>query len=371
MKAVMKKTVGYLFVVLLFQLSPATAGKPFVLAQVDPFEVKLRKIKDDIYVAAPHHPLRLPLIGNSVIIIGEFDVVVVDSGLPPLWAERVIAEIRKLTDKPVRYLINTHNHGDHTFGNQAYTKAFPGIEIVASKQTRETLTGSDIEFVANFSKTKEARVKSVEARMAALKAEAKPGNEKIIAQMEQYWHHDIDLLVEDFKRFVATPPTLVVSEGFRLYRGNRVIEIKHLGFGDTAGDLVVYLPQERIVCIGDMASQPVPFGFSEQPLEWKKTLEKVAELDFDVVIPGHGAVQTGKNYVRLLIRLLQSVQDQTKAGIAAGLDREKIRQKMDLTSFEQEFAGDDPVSRYYFKIWFIDPNTTQTFDALKALTNSK
>lgn len=337
----------------------------------DPFEVKLKKIKEDIYVASPLFPLRLPLIGNSVIIINDVDVIVVDSGLPPLWAERVIAEIRKLTDKPVRYLINTHSHGDHTFGNQVYAKAFPNIEIISNNETREALTGYDVEFIANFPKTKETRIKNAEATIATLKAEAKPGNEKIIAHLEQYWHHDIDLLSEDYKRLIATPPTLIVSDGFRLYRGNRIIDIKHLGFGDTEGDLVIHLPKERLVCIGDMATQPVPFGFSEHPLEWQKTLGKLLELDFDTIIPGHGGVQTGKTYIQSMINLLQSVQDQTKAGIADGLDAEGVRKKVDLSKFEKEFVGDDPIYRYYFKIWFADPNIRQTFKVLTPQPNQK
>lgn len=358
------KTKAIIVVLVLLALAAASFGQsPY---PPDPFEIQFRKVRDDIYVGYRPFPLRVPVHGNITIIINDTDVVVVDSGLTPLSAERVIAQIRKLTDKPVRYLINTHNHGDHTFGNQAFVKAFPGSEIIARQETRESLIGDDLNFVKNYPQTRATRVKTAEENIARLKAEAAPGNQRVISHLEQYWHHDIDRLQAEYGRFVATPPTLIVSENLRLHRGSRTIDILHLGAGDTPADLIVYLPQERVVCTGDMVVHPIPYGYSQQPLVWLKTLGKLSELDFEYLIPGHGEVQNGKAYLLKLMSLLQSVQTQVKAGIDAGLDVEATRKRVDLSKFEDEFAGDDPIHRYYFLRYFSNPSIEQTFNSLKA-----
>src|SRR5687768_11083925 len=74
------------------------------------------KLADGVYVFVQREPLMSPIDGNTTVIINDADVVVVDSKATPATAREVIAEIRKLTDKPVRFLINTHWHGDHHYG---------------------------------------------------------------------------------------------------------------------------------------------------------------------------------------------------------------------------------------------------------------
>ena len=75
--------------------------------------------------------------GNSVVIVNANDVLVFDTFTRPSTARTVLAEIRKLTDKPVRYVVNSHHHPDHWSGNEVYAQAFPGLEIIASEETRQ------------------------------------------------------------------------------------------------------------------------------------------------------------------------------------------------------------------------------------------
>ncbi len=103
------------------------------------YDFVIRKVKENIYVASRPEPLRYFVEGNVTIIINEQDVVVVDAGGSPLSARHIIREIKKLTPKPVSYVINTHDHVDHTLGNQEFVKAFPGVEIISHAKTRENL----------------------------------------------------------------------------------------------------------------------------------------------------------------------------------------------------------------------------------------
>jgi len=337
----------------------------------DLFAVKLRKVKENVYVAYRPEPLRYFVEGNVTIIINEQDVVVVDAGGAPLAARNTIAEIKKLTPKPVRYLINTHDHVDHTLGNQEYVKAFPGIEIIAHPKTRENLDRDGRSYVADTIKNFDTRKERSEELYQRLREEGKPGNDQVIAYWERYANDDIYSRTEEYRQAVITLPTVTFEQKLTFYRGQRTIELLFLGHGDTPGDVVVYLPQEKIVCTGDMVTEPIPYGFSVKPLAWLVTLGKLSELDFEYLIPGHGEVQQGKAYLQKVMSLLQAVQTQVKAAVAEGLDLESTRKKVDLTKFIEEFAHDDPVSRYRFQGWFINPNVGETFKAIKEKTERK
>lgn len=337
----------------------------------DLYAVKIRKVKDDIYLAYRPEPLRDFVEGNVTIIVNESDVVVVDAGGAPAAARNVIAEIRKLTPNPVRYVVNTHIHKDHRFGNQEYVRAFPGVEIIAHPGVREIIDGTSARYMADLLKRIEAPQRQVEEEILRLRREDKPGNDKVAAHLERLTTQDIHAIRREYRTVVNTPPTVTFERKLTLHRGPRAIEILFLGHGDTAQDVVVYLPGDRVVCAGDMVVHPVPYGFSERPLEWLKTLGRLSELDFDYLVPGHGEVREGKTYVRSLMSLLQSVQTQVSAGVAAGLDLEGVRKRVDLTAFERQFAGDDPVHRYFFRDYFSDPNVERTFKQLKAESGPK
>lgn len=330
------------------------------------YAIKIKKVKDNVYLAYRPEPLRPYVEGNVTIIINEHDVVLVDAGGAPTSARNVIAEIKKLTSNPVRYIIYTHIHRDHRFGTQEYVKAFPGVVIISHLATRDIIAGSGQKFVADTIKRLESQQPVGRAEIQRLREEGRPGNDKIVGHLQRYYNRDIHTMLEEYHQIINVPPTLTFEQKLTLYRGTRTIELLFLGKGDTAHDVVVYLPNDKLVCAGDMVVHPIPYGFSDEPLEWLVTLEKLSELDFDTFIPGHGEVQTGKDYLRSVMSLLQSVQAQVKRGIDAGLDLGGVRKQVDLTKFEKEFAADDPVHRYYFREYFSAPNIERTFNALKA-----
>ncbi len=330
----------------------------------DLYDVEFRKVKDGIYLAYRPEPLRISVEGNVTIIINEHDVVVVDAGGSPRSAEQVIAEIRKLTPNPVRYVINTHIHKDHRFGNQEYLKAFPGAEIVAHPGIRDVILATNPKYMVDLLKRTEAPQSQVEEEIRRLREEGKPGNEKVVAHLERFLKEDIESVRREYRKVLNTPPTVTFEQKMVLHRGPRTIEILFLGPGDTPNDIVVYLPEDKVVCSGDMVVHPFPYGFSEQPLEWLTTLGKLADLDFDTLVPGHGEPQQGKAYLRTVMSLLRSVQDQVRSGVAAGLDLQGVRGRVDLSRFERELVGENPVFRYYFREYFSDPHVERVFNAI-------
>ncbi len=335
-----------------------------------PWALQFRQVTGDVYVAYRPEPLRFIVEGNVTIIINEDDVVVVDGSGAPVAARQVIAYIRELTDNPVEVLINTHGHGDHTLGNQEYVRAFPGVEIIARPETRDYMTGTGyppgtgIDYVRQIARSTDSRKEAGFAEIARLTAEGVAENDTVIALLRQYYEHDLDLRQQAYRTVTLTPPTITFGDRLVLHRSFRDIEVRYLGPGDTKGDAIVYLPDDGIVITGDMVVHPIPYGFSRHPLEWIQTLDALATLDFELLIPGHGEVQRGKTYLDQVRDLLRSVQAQVRQGIEEGADREGIPGHVNLDQHRDRFAGDDPVLRYFFKEYFSDPNTRRTFDAM-------
>jgi glyoxylase-like metal-dependent hydrolase (beta-lactamase superfamily II) len=330
------------------------------------FTIDFQKIADDVYVASRPEPLRFMVEGNVTIIVNDRDVVVVDASGTPETARKVIAGIRKLSSRPVRYLVNTHGHGDHTVGNQEYLRAFPGVEIVGHPETLAYLTGRGIGYVAEIAASTESRKADGQKEIARVLAERRPGADRIVANLRQYYEHDIDLRQAAYREVTITPPTLIVEDALTLRRGERTIEVRFLGQGDTRGDLVVLLPRERILVTGDLVVHPVPYGFSRQPLEWRQTLERLAALPFDVLVPGHGDVQHGSGYLRQLMALLDTTAGAVREGREHGRTAAEVRAGLDAAALGAAFAGGNPVFQYFFEQYFLDPNVERTWAELAA-----
>jgi glyoxylase-like metal-dependent hydrolase (beta-lactamase superfamily II) len=288
-------------------------------------------------------------------------VVVVDAGGSPRIARNTIAEIRKLTPNPVRYVVLTHIHRDHRFGLQEYVKEFPGVEVIAHPAVRQVIDGpTSAQFVAGRIKRLEDNRAEVPKDVAALRAEGKPGNAKVVAVLERF-AADVPVMVEEYRGIRNLGPTATFDQKLTLHRGARTIDLLFLGRGDTDHDTVVHLPKEKVIVAGDMVVHPFPYGSSEQPSEWITTLGKLSALDFEHLVPGHGEVQHGKAYVGRVIELVKNVRTQVRAARAAGLDLEGTKKKVDLSAFERELLGDDPVGRYFFRQNFAEPAIAAAF----------
>ena len=96
-------------------------------------------IGNGIFLHSQADPLSGPVDGNSIIILNEDGVLVVDTHINPAVARAVVAKIQSLTDVPVTHVVNTHWHDDHTNGNYVYRQAFPGVKIVAHRATLKSL----------------------------------------------------------------------------------------------------------------------------------------------------------------------------------------------------------------------------------------
>ena len=226
--------------------------------------------------------------GNALFIINDRDVVVVDTGLLPSTARVMAAELRKLTAKPVRYVINTHWHNDHHTGNAVYRELWPEVEFIGHRDTRADLIEKSYGARPKDLVDLQASIERYERWAATGKDdEGKPLEERRRARAREIAALDRAVLPE-LKAAGEMPPGLTFVDQLVLQRGDPTIEVRWLGRGNTRGDTVVVLPKERIVATGDLLVHPVPFGILSYYEEWPVTLGKLDALPVDVLFPGHG-----------------------------------------------------------------------------------
>ena len=183
---------------------------------------------------------------NTTFLITSEGVVVIDTRVTPQEAGKVLAEIRKRTDLPILYTINTHYHGDHTFGNQVFKDS---RAIIAHENVRKSLMGSSGKDHLDFFKTMNI-----------------PGMDETI----------------------ITPPNMIFKEKMEIFVGGYNLKLIHVR-GHTDGDLFIYIKQLRTLITGDLVfNGKIPYMGDAYVEEWISALTYLGDLDAEIYIPGHG-----------------------------------------------------------------------------------
>src|SRR5580700_5308725 len=221
------------------QAQPVTQTYPLVQGSAYKFE----KIADGVYYATGTVP---GLGSNNVVIVNDTDVLIVDTGTSPAAARAFVEDIKKLTDKPIRYVVNTHWHYDHTAGNQIFG---PDVQIISADYLHQMLATVDVlhrePYLTSQVTNLATRIDTLNGQIAAEgDAEQKATLQKDLAVAQR--------LVQQNSEIKVTPPNIHYSTKMVLDKGGREIDLMFLGRGHTGGDTVVYLPKERIVCTGDL-----------------------------------------------------------------------------------------------------------------------
>jgi glyoxylase-like metal-dependent hydrolase (beta-lactamase superfamily II) len=284
--------------------------------------------------------------GNSTAIIGADSVLVVDSGHFPSLTRKVIAEIRKLTDKPVRYLVNTHWHADHISGNYIYKEAFPNVTIISTAYTQEKIVHFSPEF-DDVKQLTDFRPTLVRVTSTGKRRDGTPIPEADL-QYFQLMLAAADSVLPEVKEIKRVPPDVAFTTKIYLDLGKRPVEVSFLGRGNTGGDAVIYVPQSKVVIAGDLLVYPIPYAFGSFISEWIATLQQLANMDAVAIVPGHGPVQTDKAYLKQVIAALEAVSNQASAAVKQGLTLEQFRERADLAALKQKFAGDNPYRQRSF-----------------------
>ena len=314
-------------------------------------ERKVTQLAEGVYTIRHADPFPGWVNGNTTVVIGEREALVVDSCQFSFCAQEDIAQIRQWTTKPVRWLVNTHWHQDHNGGNRDYLEAFPGLAIVAHPATREMLADT----APNFRQLVVGQAATLREKLSKRLTTGKmddgqPLTEEKRAQTEKRLAQ-LDGLVEAANHYRCELPTAMVDHELRIDLGGREARVAHLGRGNTAGDVVVWLPKEKVMISGDLLVSPVPFPFDGYPGEWIETLEKIDRMEPEVIVPGHGSVMRDKTYLRLVREAMKSVVGQVHEQLRKDheVTLETVKKAVDLKAFVDRFGGDDENTRKFFE----------------------
>lgn len=298
------------------------------------------------------------LSGNSLAVIGSAGVLVVDSGQFPSQTRAMIAAIKARTDQPVRFLVTTHWHGDHHYGNAVYREAFPGLVILGTASTQAMMRAMAPRYfgMAYFGP----------ATKQIAGALADSGLDPALRARFTSILEDVRVAKDELEAFRLTPPTLVYEGKVVLDLGSRTVEVRHFGRGATAGDSVAWVPDAKVLATGDLVVHPVPHGFGSFPGEWATVLRALEDLGPQSLVPGHGPVQRDLGYLRLEREALRSIDTQMKAAAARGLDQAAALQALDLAELRKAFCGEDAARQRDFDGRFARSAAIRAYRAAKA-----
>jgi cyclase len=313
------------------------------------------QLADGVFASIRTEPVGLGVDANNLFVIGDDGVLVVDTNFGPSSTRQVLAKLRTITEKPVKFVVNTHPHDDHVLGNSVYREAFPEAEFIGHPFVREYLPGkgaanrkAQIENLPGFATgLKDALGRGLNFAKQPITDEERAGYESDLRLIESY--------LKDAPSFVDVRPTTTVSDRMTVNLGSRTVDVLYPGRGHTAADLVVHLPREGIIATGDLVVHPIPLVGGDQSFvaDWSATLEKVLALQPRIIVPGHGPVMRDTTYVKQMADLFASVTKQVKDAPGGTLD--EVRKSVDLTLWRDRFAHDSQLKRFLFANYVTGP----------------
>jgi cyclase len=297
------------------------------------------------FIEGPSHAL---VQGNISLIVGDQAALVIDTGHFPAVARRVIADIRRLTDKPVKYVAVSHWHMDHYFGNAEFADAFPGLAIITQEFTASMMDRYG-ERYPHFGAKLDTQIQPLRDALRNNKAE--DGSELAPDRRQRFETvvAEAEAAKPEFELMRYRGADLTFEHEIEVDLGGRIVRLMHLGRGNTAGDLVAWVPDANVLITGDALVAPVPYSFGSYLGEWSVVLGKLAALNPAVIVPGHGPVMHDTAYLLRVRALLDGVLADARRIWKPGMSADDVRKVLDLSAQRDAFCHGDKSLESTFK----------------------
>ncbi|MBV8732485.1 MAG: MBL fold metallo-hydrolase [Acidobacteriia bacterium] len=270
---------------------------------------------------------------NAAIFVLSRDVLVVDAHSKPSAAAALIAQIKKeVTDKPVRYLVNTHFHWDHTQGDAAYKKANPQVRIIASDATKQILSQSQRDRLKESLDSVPSLIEAAKSRLSRAKTEQERdwANEQI-RQLTAY--------EAEMKSYPLELPTFTFAKNHIIKDASGDLELAFHGKAHTAGDIQVFSPARKAVASGDAIIGFLPNINDGYPRPWPATIDSVAAWKFDQIIAGHGPVQHGRDRMGQFRNYIEDLSGRVERAKKAGTPLAELQKSITPASLPTMQTG--------------------------------
>lgn len=266
---------------------------------------------------------------NAAIFVRSKDVVVVDAHSKPSAAASIIGQIRRqITDKPVRYLINTHFHWDHTQGDPGYKHSDGKIDFIASSTTKDLMEKNCVSRMKESADSVPPRIEAMRRRAENAKSAAeKAFCEEEIRQMQAY-------LADLKQNYELVLPNITFDKSYLLSDPAFDLHLEFHGRSHTAGDTFVYCPQRRAIATGDASHGWLPTITDGYPRLWPGTIDEVSKLDFKYILGGHGPMQTERTVMTSQRNYIEELTEKVEAGKKAGQSIEELQKRITVASLK-------------------------------------
>ena len=333
-----------------------------------PFQFEFEELAPGVWVGVRPDGPRFPVMGSTLFVISEEGVVVFDGGGMPAMTEQLIDKVRSLTKQPITHVVTSHWHGDHNFGAFRIAEEYDNVQFIAHEFTQQVMNSSRI----NYIDREMGFVEENYERFIQIIETGKDLDGTEQSDMDRAAYKDIVdnrvAIDHEFLRAKVTPANITFSDKYVIESGSRRIELLHLGHANTEGDIVMWLPEEKIVATGDIVVLPSPYAFNVPPKAWSQTLRNINALGYEILVPGHGEIQRDTDYVDLIIEASDSIAEQRDQMLDEGMTPEEVQEALDFSAFEERFTGGDEYVHAYYEAFFETPFRAA---ALKAVSGER
>jgi glyoxylase-like metal-dependent hydrolase (beta-lactamase superfamily II) len=285
---------------------------------------------------------------NCLVAIGQDSVLIVDTGQFPSLAKKMVADIKRITSKPVRYIVITHWHLDHSWGNQEFLAAWPDAKVIAHEETRKMIAVGGAKYRAD-----EQQLPNAMRDFRKMVAEGKtPSGRVLTAEEKEYFEFNAqtaEAIIPDFLATINIPPTVGYEKELTIDLGKREIKVMWLGKANTAGDSIIWLPDIKLLATGDTLVYPAPYPYGSYFREWPATMQKMLNLHPATIMPGHGPIMHDTSYMELVRDLTATTYSRVKALADKGLSLDEVNKQINMDDFKAKFVttNDPAVDRHW------------------------
>jgi len=265
---------------------------------------------------------------NAAIFVRSADVVVVDAHSKPSAAAALIAQLkREVTSKPVRYVINTHFHWDHTQGNHAYRAAAEPVDFISTAATKQLM--ADV----GPARTK-AALDAIPQQIETLRKQS----EKATSAEEKAFCADqirqLEAFAGELKNYTPELPTITFENSHLLQDAAFDLHLGFHGRAHTSGDLFVFCPQKQSMATGDACIGWIPNLGDGFPKAWPGTLDKIAQTDFKHILGGHGSLQSDRVVMTGLRNYIEELTGRVEQSKGKGLSISDMQTQITVASLK-------------------------------------
>lgn len=254
----------------------------------------LKKIAEGVYAAIAKGG-QGAWSNAGIVDLGD-ELLIFDTCSTPAAAKELRKQAEEITGKQIKYVVNSHYHGDHVFGNQV----FEDVSIISTELTRKWFQEKNV--IRDVKKEQEEMFQYLQV----LENKIENTNSDILRESLRHQYGEMSKILADLPCLKIVLPSLIFEEYFVIYGSKRTVQLHCFGGGHTPSDTFLYIPEEKIAFMGDIATEELHVPIYN-PEQFVHILREVNEMEIETVVPGHGEVgtlqlcKTLKDYISFVI----------------------------------------------------------------------